>query len=87
NERAAQYRQIIAGEDRRELIKLIKTLSLRQQELKAVGRRLNASDAQFLKDAEKTLYEEFALVLNIKREEVQPYITCQMEAASREDNR
>lgn len=87
NERAAQYKQILAGEDRRALVKLIKTLHLQQRELKAAGRKLNVADAQFLRYAEKALYDEFALVLNIEREEILPYIAGQMEEVAREDDR
>jgi len=75
------YRQILSDGNRSELVKLIKTLHLRQQELKNTNKnkKLNISDECFLKDAEKTLCEEFAYVLNIKREEVMPFICEQME--------
>ncbi|MEY8355333.1 CarD family transcriptional regulator [Lachnospiraceae bacterium 54-53] len=70
------YGQILADGDRYELVKMIKTLRWHKQELKNSNkdRKLQISDEDFLKNAEKTLCEEFAYVLNIKREEVIPFI-------------
>ncbi len=83
NERKESYRNIMAGSDRSALVKLIRTLHLREQDLKSSGRKLYASDEKFLKDAEKTLYDEFIFVLDIKREEVIPFITRQIEFNTR----
>lgn len=81
HKRKELYRQILADGNRSELVKLIKTLHLHQQELKNKNKnnKLHISDECFLKDAEKTLFEEFAYVLNIKREEVMPFICEQLE--------
>lgn len=70
------YSQILADGNHSELVKMIKTLRWHKQELKNTNknRKLQIFDEDFLKDAEKTLCEEFAYVLNIKREEVMPYI-------------
>lgn len=83
NERKKRYKEILDGSDRVALVKLIKTLYLRGEELKASGKgkKLHASDERFLKDAEKTLYDEFAHVLDIKRDEVLPFICRQIEVA------
>lgn len=84
NERKTAYRDILAHGDRRELIRLIKALYLHQQEIQKKGKRLHSSDDRFLKDAEKMLYDEFALVLHIKPEQVLPFILDQIEEAERE---
>jgi CarD family transcriptional regulator len=70
------YSQIIADGNHSELIKMIKTLQCHKQELKDINKnnKLQISDEDFLKGAEKTLCEEFAYVLNINREEVMPLI-------------
>ncbi|MDR1805564.1 MAG: CarD family transcriptional regulator [Clostridium sp.] len=83
NKRREQYKGILSGSDRSALIRMIKTLFLRGEELKNVGKgkKLHASDERFLKDAEKILYEEFAYVLNITREEVLPFIRKQLDEA------
>lgn len=70
------YCQVLADGNRLELVKMIKTLRWHKQELKNSNKdkKLQISDEDFLKNAEKTLCEEFAYVLNIKREEVIPFI-------------
>ena len=70
------FGQVLVDGNRSELIEMIKSLRCRKQELKSTNkdRKLQESDECFLKDAEKTLCEEFAYVLSIKREEVIPFI-------------
>lgn len=79
NERKIKYREILTRGDRRELIQLIKALYLHQQDLQKKGKRLHSSDERFLKDAEKMLYDEFALVLHIQPEQVLPFILNQLK--------
>ncbi|MDR1604721.1 MAG: CarD family transcriptional regulator [Gracilibacteraceae bacterium] len=79
NDRKNRYREIIAGGDRTELIRLIKTLYFQKQTRAETGKKPLASDNHFMKDAEKVLYDEFAHVLNIKREEIVPFIREQIE--------
>lgn len=83
SERKEVYKSILTGTDRSALVKLIKTLHLHEQELKNLGKKLHASDEKFLKDAEKTLYDEFVYVLDIDREEVLPFIMEQIEINSK----
>ena len=79
NQRKVQYQQIISGGDRRKLVRLIKTLHLRKVSQEKNGKKLHQSDEAILKQAEKLLHNEFALVLNIKPEEVLPFIMEQIE--------
>lgn len=76
HKRKELYGQILSDGNRSELIKMVKTLRYQKQELKNINkdRKLQIFDECFLKDAEKALCEEFAYVLNIKREEVIPFI-------------
>lgn len=74
SDRKQQYRKILAGGDRMALLSLIKTLYLHQQEQRVIGKKFHVSDENFMKDAEKMLYEEFAHVLNMKRDQVLPFI-------------
>ena len=83
HKRKELYKQILVDGNRSELVKLIKTLHTRQQELKNSNKKLHISDECFLKDAEKTLCEEFAYVLNIKFKEVMPFICEQIEITLR----
>ena len=63
------------------MIRLIKTLYEHRESLMDSGHRMHAADANFLKEAEGVLYEEFAYVLNIGREEVIPFIQNEIEKA------
>ena len=78
DERKEFYEKVLLGEDREELIKLIKALHVYHQSLILQGKKMHAIDRYFMKEAEKRLHEEFAYVLNIKPEEVIPFITEQV---------
>ncbi len=57
-----------------EWIKIIKTIYLEKEEKLVVGKKLMKTDEDIMKSAEKQLYEEFAIALNISMDEVLPYI-------------
>lgn len=69
-ERSEQFRTIIAEGSCVELIRLIRLIRTHEQEQLARGKRLHITDERFLKEAEKMICEEFALVLQISRDEV-----------------
>lgn len=73
-QRKEAYKKIIDSGDRHELVKLIKTLYIHRKELEQQHKKPHSSDERFLKDAENVLYDEFAYVLGISRDEVVPYI-------------
>lgn len=83
--RRERYREILAGGDRAELIRMIKALYHHQCEQQAKGRRLHMSDDRFFKEAEKMLHEEFALVLGIPKEQVLSYILEQLQTEGQQD--
>jgi CarD family transcriptional regulator len=72
--RRAAYGRIIASGDRQEIVKLIKTLYQRDQELKLGKRKMHSADEKLMKEAEKQLYDEFAHVLKIEPGQVLPFI-------------
>lgn len=82
-ERRTRCREIVQAGDRRALVGLIKSLHLHGDRQRERGRKLHAADERFLREAEKILYEEFAHVLNIKRDEVLPFILEQIDVQSR----
>ena len=84
NDRKEAYREILSAGDRMKLVRLIKALYLHQEKLQGIGRRLHMSDERFLKDAERLLYDEFALVLNIKPEQVLPFILEQIDVEEKQ---
>ena len=84
NERKERYKEAIARGNRRELIQIIKSLYLHQQKLQEKGKRLHLADDRIFREAERMLYDEFALVLHIKREQVLPFILQQLGAEEKE---
>ena len=82
-DRKKEYSRILSGGDRSELILMIKSIYTHRQELLERKKKLHICDENFMKDAEKILYEEFAHVLNIKRSQVVPFIAEQIEVEER----
>ena len=78
-ERKETYKEILASGDREAIVRMIKALYHHQQVRQAQGKKLHVSDERFLKEAERTLYDEFALVLHISQEQVLPFILDQIE--------
>jgi CarD family transcriptional regulator len=74
NSRKEEYSRIIRYGDKKEMIRLIKTLYLRRKELLADKKKLRSSDEQYLSIAENMLFEEFAYALDIDRSAVVDYI-------------
>ncbi len=81
DERKMVYREILATGDRSGLIRMIKSLYLHEQEMKGSGKHLRAVDERFFKEAERLLYDEFALVLGLEPDQVLPFIRKRLEDA------
>ena len=64
---------------------MIKALYFHQREQQKNGRRLHITDERFMKEAEKMLYEEFAYVLNIRKDQVLPFILNQVQVAEKDE--
>ena len=79
NIRKARYQEIIDEGDRSRIMRIIKTLYSHRKKQEEKGRRLHQADEYILKQAEKLLHNEFALVLDISPEEVVPFIMKQVE--------
>ena len=80
NKRKELYRNILAKRERTEVIGLIKALHIHQQQQAEKKRRLHIADERFLKEAEKTLCEELAFVLEMAPEDVPNLIRTQVQA-------
>lgn len=74
NERKQKFEEILVSNDRKSIMRMIKSLYLHQQELKANKKKMRASDEKLMRDAEKRLYDEFAYALNMKSDQVLPFI-------------
>lgn len=78
-QRKNSYREVLDSGNCAALVLMSKTLHQHQKNLVAVGKRLHASDAHFLKAAEKIINEELAHVLGIRREQVLSFILEQTQ--------
>lgn len=79
NTRKETYQTILTSGDRTRTMQMIKTLYLHKQEREKEGKKLHICDERFMKEAETLLYNEFAVVLHIKPEEVLPFILQEMQ--------
>lgn len=74
NTRKEEYSRIIKSGNRREIIKLINTMYLHRKKLSANKKKLRNTDESLFEIAENMIFEEFAYVLGIDREDVGKYI-------------
>lgn len=73
-QRSENFKAALKTGECAELIKLIKTIYTEKQEKSSQGKKLSKADEDIFRAAEKHLYEEFAVVLNIPPEEALHYI-------------
>lgn len=77
--RLENFSEIIKNGDRRALMKLIKMLNSQRITQLHNGKNFRSSDDSMMKSAEKLLYNEFALIMDIKPGEVARFISDQIE--------
>ena len=85
NLRKEKYNEILKKGDKVELVKLIRTLYLEKQKKKNEGKKLYVGDEKIMSEAQRLLHEEFALVLNIKVDEVLPFILGELQPTEKSD--
>ncbi len=73
--RKEEYRKILNSGDCLSVLKMINALHAHREELKCSGKKLHQSDEHILRDAENVLYDEFAYVLGISKDDAAQYIT------------
>ena len=72
--RREEYRKALKSGDCNEWMKLIKTLYLKKKEMKAIGKKLGKTDEDACYLAEKLLYGELSITLQIPFDKVSEYI-------------
>lgn len=80
--REQKYKEAVQTCDRRELVKIIKTIYLRKQSRLVEGKKVTAVDEKYFKLAEERLYGELAVSLNMTIDEVKSYIIERVEQLS-----
>lgn len=72
--RELAYKEALKSCDCRELIRIINTVVKRKKERLAQGKKMSACDERYLKQAQDSLYGEFAISLKMEKDEVEDYI-------------
>ncbi|MCE5197026.1 MAG: CarD family transcriptional regulator [Negativicutes bacterium] len=78
--RSEKYKDIFGRGDHRELVCMMKSIYLQKKDRSREGKKLWSGDEKALNTAEKILFDEFAIVLNITPEEVVPFIYQELQA-------
>lgn len=88
NDQARKEKQlkIIKKGDHKELIQMIRTLYNKRKEKVSQGKKLHSIDEKAMEDAENLLYQEFALVLNVKPEDVVTFIVSKLDLEDQKVN-
>lgn len=73
------YSRLISTYDCKNLLTVIVSLTLKKRECEEKKKRLNQTQASFLFKACEMIYNEFALALNISKQEVEALIARQMD--------
>ena len=74
NLRKMRYKELINSGDRPMLLAMVRTLRLHKKRQLEQGRKLHQCDDNFLRDAERLIYAEFSIVLDMSPAEVENYL-------------
>ena len=74
NRRKQYYRELISSGDRVALMRMITSLYRYRAEQLAAGRKIHQSDDNFLRDAERLLASEIALVMEMSPDDARNYL-------------
>lgn len=80
NRRKQHYRELIGSGDRIALMQMIATLYRYKANQLAAGRKFHQSDDNFLRDAERLLASEIALVMELSPENARNYLREHLQA-------
>ncbi|MBO4991870.1 MAG: CarD family transcriptional regulator [Firmicutes bacterium] len=76
---AEHYKQSMGTHDCTDLIQLIKTIYLKNEDLAQRGKKASNTDLQYLKRAEELLHSELSIALEIPFGEVESFIAREIE--------
>ena len=77
--RIAQFETMLKSGQCEELIKLIKSIKFSKKYARSIGKKLEQPDRDIMKEAERLLTEEFAILLNVYPNEASSYILSQID--------
>ena len=76
---AQHYHTAVRSHNCQDLIELMMSIYAKQKQAESQKRRLGLVDERYMKQAERLLYGELAVALEISFDEVQPYIARRVE--------
>ena len=79
NQRKYTYRELISSGNREELMRMVHTLYVHKTDRDTAGKKVHLADDNFLRDAEKLLAGETAVVMNISLDEARAYLREQLK--------
>ena len=79
NLRKQRYRDLVSGGDRLTILQMLCSLYRHREEQLSAGRKFHQSDDNFLRDAERLLCMEVALVMDMSNEEARAYLRQQLK--------
>ena len=79
NLRKQRYRELISGGDRTALLQMVHTLYQHRQIQLVAGRKVHLCDENFLRDAERLVAGETAMVMSLEPEEAKQYIRAKLK--------
>lgn len=68
------YKELLSTDDIKDLVKIIKTTYLRNQKRLATGKKIGDKDDTYFKKAEKLLYTNLSIALEMTYEECKEYV-------------
>lgn len=74
NLRKQLYRELISKGDREQLLRMARSIYLHKAEQAAAGKRCHLCDENFLRDAERLLTSEIAMILELDPEQAKQYL-------------
>ena len=74
-----EYKKLLNTGNREDLVKIIKTTYLRNKERKDNGKKVGEKDSTFFNLAEKSLYNEIAIVLKMNFDKAKEYVMLKIE--------
>ena len=80
NQRKQYYRDLTSNGDRVSILKMTYSLYRYKEEQLAAGRKFHLCDDNFLRDAEKLLSSEIALVLDMPQDQAREYLRETLKA-------
>lgn len=69
-----EYKLLLQNDNLEDLVKIIKTTYVRNEERKKAGKKIGEKDDNFFKKAERILYNELSVSLNMSLDETKKYI-------------